>query len=424
MRPTPLSSRRRLAAVGIALALVVAACDSGDDDGASVTTAPPATSRPARASDGVLRIGVLLPRTGVASQLGAGMSDAIVLARDRINAAGGVLGRNVEIVDADEGDDETTAASGIDTLLQAGVDAIVGPASSLVALAALDATVGAGVVTCSPTATAIALDDYPDEGLFFRTTPSDSLQAEAIATVAEGTGARTIAVGHLDDPYGRAFADALADAVAEGDLELGEVVAVDGRDGQLVDDAAKLLAGDPGVVVVLGDADDGSRLVGALGDVLEGDDDPPTIIVNDSLRNPATQPVMQRLPAQVRAAVVGVAPAALNESDPGLAEPYAAQAYDCVNLIALAAAQAGTDEPGRIAQQIAPASVGGSACRDFQECIRALADGLQINYEGPSGNTDLSGRTGDPTTGRFEEFGFSAQGIDQVIDQLPGVTAD
>ena len=40
----------------------------------------------------------------------------------------------------------------------------------------------AGVVTCSPSATALALDDYPDNKLFFRTVPSDSLEMVAIAS--------------------------------------------------------------------------------------------------------------------------------------------------------------------------------------------------------------------------------------------------
>ena len=42
--------------------------------------------------------------------------------------------------------------------------------------------VGRGLVACSPTAAAMALDDFPDRGLFVRTIPSDSLQAAAIAS--------------------------------------------------------------------------------------------------------------------------------------------------------------------------------------------------------------------------------------------------
>ena len=38
--------------------------------------------------------------------------------------------------------------------------------------------------------------------------------------------------------------------------------------------------------------------------------------------------------------------------------------------------------------------------------LRAARRGLQIDYEGPSGNTELSMRTGDPSTARFEVFEF------------------
>ena len=63
-----------------------------------------------------------------------------------------------------------------------------------------------GVLTCSPTATALALTTTPDSDLFFRTAPSDSLQAIGLAQLAEQTGARTAAVAFLDDVYGRPLA--------------------------------------------------------------------------------------------------------------------------------------------------------------------------------------------------------------------------
>ena len=165
------------------------------------------TSSPARSDDGVLVLGVLLPTTGPGATLfGEGMIDAVELATDEINAAGGVNGADVELIDADEGATAASAAIGFDSLITGGVDAIIGPASSIVALSDLDAPVSAGVVTCSPTATALALDDYPDNGLFFRTVPSDSLQMVAMARVAERTGSTSIAIGYLDDSYGRGLA--------------------------------------------------------------------------------------------------------------------------------------------------------------------------------------------------------------------------
>ena len=113
------------------------------------------------------------------------MIAAVEAAIQTINRGGGVLGRAVEHEVVDEG-----AGTGPDELLAADVDAIIGPASSNVALSQLSTIVqpGNGVVTCSPMATALALDDFPDNGLFFRTAPSDSLQMAAIARQARITG--------------------------------------------------------------------------------------------------------------------------------------------------------------------------------------------------------------------------------------------
>jgi branched-chain amino acid transport system substrate-binding protein len=405
--------RAQTRAVGVALgaALLGSACtDGAGETTPTTTTVAVVEEAPDVESDGVLRIGVLLPRTGAGAQLGRPMIDAVAIARDRVNAAGGVNGRDVVLVEVDEGDTVTTAAGGFDTLLRAGVDAIVGPASSLAALATLDAPVEAGVVTCSPTATALALDEYPDDGLFFRTVPSDSLQARAIASLAETTGARTVTIGHLDDPYGRGLADALTTAVAAQGVELLGTVAFASDDEQLEDEAAALVADDPGIIVVLGDADDGSRLVAALADVVDARD-PPTILVNDALRDPASQPVMRNLPRRVRDELVGVAPLA-ESADAELLGPYAASAFDCLNLIALAAVQAGTDASAGIASQMTSVSVSGSPCRSFEVCSQRLLEGLEIDYNGPSGNTALSNRTGDPITGQFQEFTFDEEGQD------------
>ena len=64
---------------------------------------------------------------------------------------------------------------------------------------------------------------------------------------------------------------------------------------------------------------------------------------------------------------------------------------------------------------MASVSTGGTQCRSFLECSEPLARGLQIDYEGPSGNTELSMRTGDPSTARFEEFEFDEDGRDQSV---------
>ena len=64
---------------------------------------------------------------------------------------------------------------------------------------------------------------------------------------------------------------------------------------------------------------------------------------------------------------------------------------------------------------MASVSSGGSQCRTFADCADRLGRGLQIDYEGPSGNTELSTRTGDPARARFEEFEFDQDGRDESV---------
>ena len=370
---------------------------------------PTSTTAPSEPQDdGQLVVGVLLPRTGSGTgpALAAPMFEALRLARDRINAAGGVNGADVVLVEADEGENAATANVGFAVLFAEGVDAIVGPASSTVALAELDVPVSRGVVTCSPTATSLALDGYPDNQLFFRTVPSDSLQMVALSIVAERTGEDTIAIAFVDDAYGRGLARALENALVERNITMVGRVAFRGDD-DLGSELTELLQEDPDIVAVLADAEDGARFLQALDERVNRASSP-WIVVNDAFRSITPSSVED---LGVRNRIRGVAPYAVPVSEtPELHEPYAAAAFDCLNLIALAAVQAGSDDPARIAQHIAAVSTGGLGCRSFATCKENLESELQIDYNGPSGNTELSTTRGDPVRAWFEQFEFDADG--------------
>ena len=389
-------------------ALVLAAC-TGDDAGPAATTAPSvASTAPAgAATDRQLTIGMLLPSTGQgAAAFGTPMRAAIEVAVGDINAAGGVLGTSVRLVDADE-----AHPGGFSELIEAGADAIVGPASSLVALAELNTALDAGVVVCSPTATALALDDYPDpDGLFFRTVPSDSLQMEAIVREVRDTGVESVSVAYLDDPYGRGLARAFEARVrASTVLTVDESVGFSGDQEDLSAVAERV--GDSRAIVVLGDEDDGGRLLTALDDVIDRGD-PPAVVINDSVRS-ARQPIAQLSP-EMRSRLVGVAPRGVSDDVAGF---FAANAVDCVNLIALAVAQAGSDRPEDFRGNIAVVSFGGSPCTGFTECAQRLTDVPQIDYNGLSGPVDLRGLSGDLSNAVFDVFGFDDTGAET---QPPG----
>jgi branched-chain amino acid transport system substrate-binding protein len=417
---------RVLVAVGVAL--VAAACT---DDGASSTTIVPATTTtttvPPRIDDGVLTVGVLLPQSGAGAALGQALSQAVVAAGDSINAAGGVLGQDIRILTGfDEGDSPSTARDSIAALIDQDVDAVIGPASSTVALATLGDLMRAGVLTCSPTATALALDGFPDRTLFVRTAPSDSLQAAAIAGEAERTGALTAAVLYLDDAYGRPLAEATITALRSRGIEVPDPVGFNADDESLLDEATTVKDSDPGVIVVIGDAEHGTRMLSNLGEVtgVVPGDDPPKIIVNDALRQPPSPQQIAELAPDVRARIVGLAPAATSGLAGEPAGPFATNAFDCLNLIALAAAQAGSDDPEQIAPLIRSVSEGGVTCRDYAECLALVVGGRNLDYDGPGGNVEL-GADGDPVTYRFDRWTFDEQGVDVpiTVPALPPVPA-
>ncbi|MFP5487300.1 MAG: ABC transporter substrate-binding protein, partial [Acidimicrobiia bacterium] len=153
--PHPCHRSVRLAGCALAVA-TLAACTGGGPDEVAPTTSPVTTSTTiaVREPDGRLVIGAYLPQTGPGASLGNPMISAVRQAVANINIEGGVLGEDVELLVQDEG-----APAGPSALLEEGVDAIIGPASSRNALAQLTSIVqpDTGVVTCSPTATALAL---------------------------------------------------------------------------------------------------------------------------------------------------------------------------------------------------------------------------------------------------------------------------
>ena len=395
-------------AVPIVAGLVIGVGCSGDaPDETAPTTSIRATTTTTveRPDDGVLRLGVYLPRTGEGAPLGEPMIAAVVGAVDLINEAGGVLGNRVRIEIVDEG-----AGTGPGELLAAGVDAIVGPASSRVALAQLGGLVqpATGVVTCSPTATAGLLDSFPDNGFFFRTAPSDTLQMEAIAQRVEDTGETTVAVGYLDDLYGRGLAKSFESEASQRGLQLVGQVGFSGDQEDLTGVAQQLVAGAPGVIVVLGDADDGSRLLAALDGAVGPD--LRRVLVNDAIRD--ARQTIQALSEPFRRRILGIAPHARSIAPDGPDGFFTAHAIDCVNLIALAAVVARSDAPARIKATIGEVARGGRVCTSFAACVELIDQGLQIDYSGFSGGVDLSNSAGDPVRAWFDSFAFDADGVE------------
>ena len=90
----------------------------------------------------------------------------------------------------------------VDRLLAEDVDGFIGAASSGVSLTVIDKITQAGKIHFSPANTSPTFTDYDDNGLYFRTAPSDVVQGAALADImiADGNASATFLV--LNDAYG------------------------------------------------------------------------------------------------------------------------------------------------------------------------------------------------------------------------------
>ncbi len=162
---------------------------------------------PAIAASGPIRIGWMPALTGTSSSTGIAINRGTVLAVQEINAAGGVNGRQIELITRDTQSDPTKAVNATAELTRGQkVDVIWGPGNSGEALATMGVIARAKVPQLDPcfVDTVIDPEKYP---FAFRNAPSneqvlgaavtylvDVLKLKNIALVGDTTGYGTSAV--------------------------------------------------------------------------------------------------------------------------------------------------------------------------------------------------------------------------------------
>lgn len=411
----------RLAAVALT-ALLVAGCSSDESVGPAPTTTPDGvdTSAPSDRpgdSDGILTIGVLLPRSGPGGALGEPLIDVIQSTVRLINSEGGVLGEPIGLLLRDEGTDRSSAESAIDELVAGGADVIVGPGSSNIAFAVAPTIVNRGLMACSPLATSLLLSDLPDSGLLVRTIPGDDLQAEAIARSVDATGFRSVTLVIPDDLYGRTFGAAIRDDLEARGLTVLEEIPYSATAGDFGDVAAAITADEPPVVALVATSDNGVRLVSEIEEQSIGGE-VPLIVTNDTMRDAdltpliaggsAVVPLLSGVSIQPYGGVIDIR-ALLGLANEQPTPAFASAAVDCVNLIALAALQADADDPRAMAAVVQATTTGGTGCVSFTTCSTLLSQGRDISYDGPTGLLNIDS-SGDATVGEFLGFAFDSDG--------------
>ena len=217
----------------------------------------------AAAQDGPVKLGIIFGFTGPIESLTPPMAGAAELAMTEINEAGGVLGgRMLEPVRADSTCiDSAAATAAAERLITSdGIAAIVGADCSGVTSAILaNVAVPNGTVMISPSATSPALSNAEDDGLFFRTSPSDARQGQVLANILADKGIEEVAVTYTNNDYGKGLADSFQSSFeAAGGTVTAAIPHEDGK-GDYSAEVGNLASAGGEALAVLGYADQGGK---------------------------------------------------------------------------------------------------------------------------------------------------------------------
>jgi len=392
----------RVAALAGAVALVLTACSSSDGTGDASPEAAP------------LIVGTLLPQTGSLAFLGPPEIAGVGLAVKEINEAGGVLGADVQLENADSSDADNAeiATQSVTDLKSKKVQVIIGAASSAVTRNVVEDITNAKIVQISPANTATDLSGKSP--FYFRTAPSDVLQGAALGGLILGDGHANVGVLVFNDDYGTSLRDVLKSTLeAEGaTITYGnEGEEFDPKATSFADPVTAVLASNPDAIAIIAFAQT-KQIIPEL--VAKGFDMTKVYFVDGNLSDYSAD----FEPGTLEGAQ-GTLPGAFPDDafqkkllavDPALKDySYAAESYDATTLAALAAVKGGATDGVTIQKNLAAVSGadGGTECTGFKECADLLADGKDIDYNAVSGAGSFNAQN-DPSTALIGVYQYGA----------------
>ncbi|MFN2305492.1 MAG: ABC transporter substrate-binding protein [Paracoccaceae bacterium] len=359
---------------------------------ASAATAMIASGAFGEAHTGDVKIGIILGFTGPLESITPDMAAGAELAIDEVNEAGTLLdGATVEAIRADSTCiDSGAAQTAADRLVTSeGIHGIMGADCSGVTSAILqNVAVPNGMVMISPSATSPALSTADDDGLFFRTAPSDARQGVVMADILMDRGINEVALTYTNNDYGKGLADSFQSAFEEagGSVTIStshedgkadysaEVGELDSAGGEVLVVAGYTDQGGKGIIqssidsgafdtFVLPDGMVGQQLVDDIGSDLNG--------------SFGQFPGTDSAGAEMYLEMVG--------DDFDGTGAFSPESYDAAALIMLAMEAAGSNQPGDYAAEVMNvANAPGTEIfpGELAKAIELLKAGEEIDYVG------------------------------------------
>lgn len=364
---------------------------------AALLAAGLAVATPALADE--IKIGAVLPLTGDLQVYGETALSGINLAVDQVNAAGGVLGKQVRIA---VGDTRATAQVAIDAAQKlvniegvAGLLGAMASGSTIPVAMSVSATVGVTQIAIGSTSPAIT--KLKDNDFLFRTAPSDAFGGVAMAEVARELGFTNLAIIYINDAYGRGLNDSFTKAFEKMGGKVSGSIPQEPAKASYRGELKKISGGGAEALIPIAHVDDA------------------VVILKQSLEEGLfnkfffgdlqAEEIIEQIGAKYLNGSHGVSPRALesNLSYKRFLEayekrygklpptPYIDGAYDAAMTMMLAIEKAGSTDRTAIRDALREVSNGPGEKilpGEWAKAKRLIAAGKNIDYEGASGPVD------------------------------------
>jgi ABC-type branched-subunit amino acid transport system substrate-binding protein len=355
-----------------------------------------ATALPARAwaQAGPIKLGTLTPLTGAGGNYGPSMLKAMSWVADQVNAAGGVLGRKIQLVSEDDQTNPDAAVRAARKLIDVDrVAAIMGTWASAVttAVAPLCWESKTFLTTVSGSDTITLL---PHQGYLIRTQPNSHLQARKFAEFMIGLGMKRVFVISVQAPFAQPTHKLLAEFLPKGGSELVGGLIYDKDKATFRSEIDQALRTKPDIMYLNGYTPDVTVVLKDLYKAgYAGAKIAQAYAVNQKL--------LDSLPPEVTDGTYTIAPSPAVDS-PGYKrlvaamgakdlDPYSCQTHDHISLVCLAIAKAHEPTGTAIKDTVRKISQGGGTKVDNAvDGLKLLAQGKDVNYEGASGPCEFT----------------------------------
>jgi branched-chain amino acid transport system substrate-binding protein len=357
-----------------------------------------------------IKMGIILGFTGPIESLTPAMAASAELAFKEASDSGSLLGgKKIEVVRADSTCvDSAAATAAAEGLNSQGVAAIMGAdCSGVTGAIASNVAVPNGIVMISPSATSPGLTDLADNGLFFRTAPSDKRGGQVLADATKDKKIKSVAITYTNNDYGKGLADMYKLGLASHGIKVTAEISHEDGKADYTSEVATLASAGGDALAVLGYLDQGGKGIiqaaldsGAFDTFVLGDGMVGKTLAEafgkDLSKSIATRPGSTGKGAGIFESVAGAA-----NIDPEA--PYTASSYDAGALLVLAIQAGNSADRASIAKNVMGVANGPGTKiypGELKKGLDLLAQGKKINYEGASDVTFT--KEGD-ATGSFLE---------------------